>query len=341
MKKEMKRYLFLIILITLVSNLNCLAQEAYAIHTKSDSTLTFYYDTNMNKRSGWSCDLELSVFEGKPKWWSNILNDEINNITTVVFDSSFANYKPTTMYCWFAGKKKLRTIKGMENLNTSHVSNMGWLFGDCESLKEIDLSHFNTIRVEAMNGMFMNCKSIDTLILKNFNTSYVKNMDRMFEGCSNLKYIDLSYFETSSLSNFNNMFCDCSSLTNLDLSNFDTESATQMVSMFSGCSNLEVLNITSFNTRKVEFMDHMFSRCTSLKTIDLSSFETPNLKYIEGMFYDCNNLKTIIVGKGWTKSNIKLRYSTSVFRNCFMLIGEKGTTYSESRISASYAQIDR
>ena len=42
---------------------------------------------------------------------------------------------------------RLKSITGLEYLNTSQVTNMGRMFEQCRLLTEIDLSHFNTADV--------------------------------------------------------------------------------------------------------------------------------------------------------------------------------------------------
>lgn len=70
--------------------------------------------------------------------------------------------------------------------------------------------------------MFSNCQSLTNLDLSNFDTSKVTCMEYMFGDCLSLATLDLSSFDTSNVTSMNNMFYDCSSLTTLDLSNFNT-----------------------------------------------------------------------------------------------------------------------
>jgi len=61
-----------------------------------------------------------------------------------------------------------------------------FMFYWCESLKNIDLSHFNTQNDTNMEFMFYECKSLKNIDLSNFNTENVTNMDSMFHGCKSL-----------------------------------------------------------------------------------------------------------------------------------------------------------
>ena len=102
----------------------------------------------------------------------------------VVFDESFASVRPTSCYSWFSDFYSLGTIKGLENLNTSEVTNMKFMFAYCFSLTSLDLSNFNTANVTNMLGMFQGCTGLTSLDLSNFNTANVKNMRFMFYSCN-------------------------------------------------------------------------------------------------------------------------------------------------------------
>ena len=45
----------------------------------------------------------------------------------------------------------------VSNLNTSNMTNMGYMFSDCKSLTELDLSKWDTSNVINMNDMFSGC----------------------------------------------------------------------------------------------------------------------------------------------------------------------------------------
>ena len=57
---------------------------------------------------------------------------------------------------------------------------MSYMFYECKSLNELNLSNFNTNNVINMEYMFCGCSSLQELNLSNFNTSNVYNMNRMF-----------------------------------------------------------------------------------------------------------------------------------------------------------------
>ena len=54
-------------------------------------------------------------------------------------------------------------------INTSQVTSMFRLFGNCERLTSLDLSSFNTSKVRIMNSMFLSCDSLTTVKVINCN----------------------------------------------------------------------------------------------------------------------------------------------------------------------------
>ena len=236
----------------------------------ADGTLTFRY--GVHKVLG---EEEYLLNEGlnDPEWYNKHANssEKVTDITKVVFDKSFGGARPKTCYAWFGDLVNLKTIEGIENLNTSEVTNMLSMFWNCSSLASLDLSHFDTRKVERMNQLFFGCSSLMDLDLSSFNTSKVTKMYAMFYGCSSLE--------------------------SLDLSNFDMSNVTDMSHMFYNCSSLKSLNLSNVNTSNVTDIGQMFNSCSSLESLDLSYFDTSNVTDMNAMFWECSNLKAIYLGE--------------------------------------------
>lgn len=150
--------------------------EAYA--ELNNGVLTFYFDTKRFERDGETFD--------NLEWF-----DKNSSITKVIFDSSFANYKPTSTCQWFDGCVKLSEIQGIEYLNTSKVTDMSNMFHNCSILTSIDLSSFNVSEVTNMAAMFSGCSSLTSIDLSSSNMSGVNSMNAMFWDCNNLKTVAL------------------------------------------------------------------------------------------------------------------------------------------------------
>ena len=300
--------------------------QPYAVF--ADGTLTFRYDDKHGADA-------YRIGSFKPTW-----NDIQMDVTTVVFDKSFAGFKPINLESWFDNFANLEKIEGIENLNTEDVVTMNRLFNGCTKLTNIDLSKFNTKNVRNMAQMFCNCENLKSLDLKSFTTDSLRTMYSMFAGCKNLISIDLGTFKTDSVKDFSYVFTNCEKLTKLDLSKFNTKEVTSFYSMFGNCPSLTDVNLSSFNSENVSNMGSMFQNCQSLETLDLSSFNTPLLTNISDAFTNCKNLKTIYVSDKWSIDNVYSWTTSYIFNGCENLYGGLGTECNSLTASHKYAVID-
>ena len=238
--------------------------EAY-VHLSTDKTiLTFYYDTLRTDRNGTTWGIwDRNSFSFCPAWAGGGWRSPNTTVLTAVFDASFRDFRPTTTTGWFYKLTSLKSIEGLEHLNTSQVTDMGGMFLGCESLAALDLSSFDTSQVTDMSYMFCGCSALTSLDVSHFDTSQVEWMRGLFEGCSSLTALDLSNFDTSMLGEMDEMFSGCTALTTLDLSNFDTSWVDYMYQMFCGCNSLTTIYCNS--SWSARHSDDMFSGCNSLR----------------------------------------------------------------------------
>lgn len=226
--------------------------------------------------------LDINIVEDVPTWvgYNKDLKADVNTtrITKVIFDKSFSQARPTSTFSWFSGMKNLKTIIGLENLNTSNVKYMSLMFNDCSSLKRIDMSGFNTCNVEEMTGMFSGCTSLDSLDVSGFNTSNVECMASMFNGCEKIAFLDISGFKMTKVINAICMFNGCSNLKFIDLKGFDTPLIYNAEAMFKGCNNLTTIDISGVNMKNVAYMNEMFANCTSLTKMYVGNNDLTNLQ---------------------------------------------------------------
>ncbi|EKJ5046745.1 BspA family leucine-rich repeat surface protein, partial [Enterococcus faecalis] len=139
-----------------------------------------------------------------------------------------------SLHMAFCYDRQLTTIKGLENWDTSNIETMYAMFGDCSSLKSLDVSSFNTKKVWNTSEMFEGCSSLKSLDVSNFDMSHVELVDSMFAGCSSLKSLDVSNFDLSSVSFGYNMFKNCINLQFFDARNWNIPStAADISNMFS------------------------------------------------------------------------------------------------------------
>lgn len=284
--------------------------ESYAVLDEATGTLTFRHDTK--KPAG---AYPLNSPEELPGWfvedydYLNGIAVNKNRIEKVVFDASFAAARPTSCRYWFAKCTDLKTIEGIEYLNTENVTNMREMFENCNNLTTLDVSKFNTKNVMDMEFMFGDCKNLTTLKIANFDTQNVTDMSGMFYGCNNLTALDVSNFDTKNVTNMEFMFDGCNNLTVLNVSNFDTKNVKRMDWMFYNCSNLTTIYVSEkFVTTACEISENMFKNCEILVgavPYDESKTGMEMANYITGYFTD---IKTTGINATPISDNIAAKY---------------------------------
>lgn len=110
--------------------------EAYAVFDSTTGILTFKYDA-AKPEGAYGMNEDYAI----PGWY-NVVKD----IKKIVFESSFADARPTSCHYWFSNYRG-EEIEGLEYLNTSEVTNMVYMFSSCSALKKLDVSKFNTGKV--------------------------------------------------------------------------------------------------------------------------------------------------------------------------------------------------
>ncbi len=177
-----------------------------------------------------------------------------------------------SLSCALRDGKKIDSITGLELLDTSKTTDMGYLFNYCGSESTVftlDLGDgFDTSKVTDMTYMFLYCGKNSTKFAlnlgKNFDTSNVTKMGSMFYGCG---YSSPTF--------------------TLDLGDkFDTSKVTYMYQMFQYCGK----NSKAFTT------------------LDLSTFTVGADTTID-WFADSIPVTKFIFGKGWRNAALPAQYT--------------------------------
>ena len=275
---------------------------AFAVYSADDNSLNFYKrDTVPTAGSSFNGKTATAVYTGfetdsyiwdsdagvaTTPWYSNC-----KTITSVSFvDEGIA---PISTAFWFhnMNNASLTTIGGLDKLDASNVTNMYSMFGYCQKLTSLDISHFDTSQVTDMSSMFFDCRALTSLDLSRFNTSKVTDMLNMFQNCSALSSLDVSGWDTANVSSMYMMFSYCPALTSLDLSGWNTANVTDMRMMFYNSKKLTSLDLSGWNTANVTDMRNMFQNCSALSTIYAGDgWSTASVTLGDYMFYGCSAL---------------------------------------------------
>ena len=193
-------------------------KEVYTEFVAETGTLTYYYDNKKNSRSGVT---EVYDPVGNPD--AVRFAEYYYDVTKAVIDPSMKDAELTSMKNMFFGGFDSETyntyylnymteIEGLENLNTSEVTDMKEMFYSCQELTSLDLSTFDTHKVTNMEGMFENCTRLKMLDITSFDVSNVTSFMLMFSQCTNLSTICCYGDWSSSSAQSGYMFYGCRAL---------------------------------------------------------------------------------------------------------------------------------
>ena len=170
----MKR--LLAILVMLLGIIQAHAKEAYGVF--NNGTLTLYYDDARSSKSGtvYSVPNETCGLPSLPNEWSPTIiggippghpwHEKSEETNKIVFDPSFAEYKPTISYGWFTCFNA-NSIQGLEYLNTSEVTDMRYMFAGCEYLTQLDLTHLSISENALSSNLCEACLKLESVSLGN------------------------------------------------------------------------------------------------------------------------------------------------------------------------------
>ena len=170
----MKR--LLAILVMVLGIIQAHAKEAYAVF--DNGTLTLYYDDARSSKSGtvYSVPNETCGLPSLPNEWSPTIiggnplghpwHEKSEETNKIVFDPSFAEYKPTITYGWFTCFNA-NSIQGLEYLNTSEVTDMRYMFAGCEYLTQLDLTHLSISESTLSSNLCEACLKLESVSLGN------------------------------------------------------------------------------------------------------------------------------------------------------------------------------
>ena len=301
-----------------------------ATYESSTQTLTFKKNVGetLPKNSAWVEDRQQVA----------TINKNLGNgtIVHIVFDKSFSTYTPTSLYKFFANLTKLKTITGLEYLNTEKVTNMSYMFFNCSSLTSLDVTYFNTANVTGMNNMFYSCSALTTIYASdNFVTDKVEYSYNMFYDCTSLKGTTLEYVASKTDHNYANCGTDGYFTPGCGYAEFDNATGTLTFRYKGvkpeGAYDLNVgITDPGWRTHKNEIKKvvfdasfanarptscyYWFYECKNLVNIEgIENLNTEKVTNMDLMFASCSALTSLDVTKFNTA---KVRNMYSMFMKC-------------------------
>ncbi len=286
-------------------------KTAYTYYDKSTETFYFLYDEDKYKYHFTPNVYNLNSQRSVEYYGENVYDTphwNLGGYKKVVLTDDFIDYtnsdagKLKSCNSWFQGCN-LAYVEGLQNLNTSEVEDMRYMFYKC------------TYKIDE------NDPSIPTDLstaFKNFDTKNVLDMGHMFEesfqNCKNIK-LNLSSFEAPKVTNLLEMFMK-SNIQTVDLSNFGGASVVEMRRMFSKCYFLESIDLSNWKSADgvsalTEYMFACVDGESQLKTVKLGKLNLSDR--CAWMFKDCKNLKSVDMSQVNANKIIDMEY---FFENC-------------------------
>lgn len=330
------------------------APTAKAIYCSANKTLYFTYDeetytagstyTNLDDNSITATKVYITI---NPLGYSNYglniapwITDCGSECTIIKFLDNFSSWKPTSLSSFFCNMTALTTVKGGGYLNTSDVTNLSFLFRQCESLSDLSfLSTWDVSKAKQLEGAFSYCPSITNVdALANWDLSNVLSFRGVFQNCENLTNLDgLSGWETGNGTNFSAMFSNCNNLADIDgLSGWNTGNGTTFASMFSNCNNLADLGpLSNWDTGKVTSLYQCFHNTSVADLTPLSNWNTENNTTLEATFSGCKNITDLTPISTWDTHQVTTLINT--FFGCESLIKLDGiSTWNVGNVTSMY-----
>ena len=218
---------------------------------------------------------------------SNLTHADLNNLNTSnVTDMSYMFYNASGL-----------TNLDVSKWDTGNITDMSYMFYCASGLKSLDVSKWDTGKVTDMSWMFNSASSLTDLDVSNWKTGNVTNMSFMFRDTYGLTSLDVSKWDTGKVTDMSWMFSDTSRLTSLDVSKWNTSNVTDMSGMFYGASKLTSPDVSNWDTRKVTDMRWMFNGASSLTSLDVSKWDTGKVTDMSNMFNGASKLTSLDVSK--------------------------------------------
>ncbi|MGO3547299.1 MAG: BspA family leucine-rich repeat surface protein [Leuconostoc falkenbergense] len=200
-----------------------------------DKVTTFQYMFNGNDKL---TTLNLANW-GVDRTATNVNMRSMFENTVSLTSLNLTNFKTTNVtemprLFWQTGLTDL----DLSDWDVTKVTTLGSMFYNTQ-LATTNLSNWGVGRTAtdvSMRWMFYNCQTLTNLNLTNFKTTNVTNMESMFFGTA-LTNLDLSGWDVTQVTTFERMFYDFAKLTTLNLSGWNTSGAT-VTNMFAGTSRL-------------------------------------------------------------------------------------------------------
>ena len=246
----------------------------------------------------WSSSADIIYMnEDASKTFNSLENIQYIDISGWLCDNT------VNLYAFFAFCRNLTTIIGIDDWDTSKVTNMKqFVFAD-NNISGIDLSNWDVSNVETFNSFYGGATTkIDWSFLSKWKVSNkCTDIYAAFSG----PWIDITVYSNWDLSNIENigsMFYGYQGeVIDLDIYNFGSK-VKNISNLFSQCPNLKEVKGTSLLQSRISSAEYLFNNCDSIENIDTKFFIWDESIPIDdigdrALVYYCDNVKSLDFSK--------------------------------------------
>lgn len=278
--------------------------------------------------------LDLSCFDTSSATDLNGMFKSCNSLTSLNI-STWHTGKVITTESMFNNCKMLEYVDGLDEFDTSNVTNMSRMFSYS---KVTNFQNLDTSKVENMSYMFMEYQR-ESLVFPAWNLSNAINFEACFSGGvygGVVKHLDLSNFAYKNsinasnlfrsaktvetiilpknfgrhMTSFRQLFSDCPKLKSINTDAIDLSNVSDISFMFYGCSSLKEIDVSNWDVSKITNFDH-FAAHANLKRKGIENWNTSSATNMNALFHNCAEEELDL--SGWDVS--KVQFFCQMFEN--------------------------
>ncbi|AJM71687.1 BspA family leucine-rich repeat surface protein [Mycoplasma yeatsii] len=231
----------------------------------------------------------------------------------------------TSLRSAFSGNNNT-TISGLENWDTSNVTDMSFMFNNAHNFNQPLGDKFDTSKVTDMSCMFQQARSFNQTLGDKFDTSKVTDMSWMFNKAHNFNQPLGDKFDTSKVTDMSCMFQQARSFNQTLGDKFDTSKVTDMSWMFNKAHNFNQHLGDKFDTSNVTDMSFMFNHARSFNQSLGDKFDTSKVTRMNSMFQEARSFNQHLGDKFDTSNVTDMSYMFNKAHNFNQPLGNKFDT---------------
>ena len=187
---------------------------------------------------------------------------------------------PESIAGWLYNCTTATSIDGLDHLDTSLCTDMGYAFYNVSKVQKLDLHHFDTSNVERIDGFIYSSEGLEEIDVSGFNLNKVKSISNFIRGGRGPESGTGKYYFAK--------------INKVNISGIKVDEVRSIFSFITYTCNMESLDITDFNPHNACTLTSLFQYNTGLKRMKFGKFEVGKKAYLAattpgGYIYELNH----------------------------------------------------